>query len=340
MSNSNSIPPSGAPMPEGSGDNHADDEAAKEYGQHPQKNPLPALTNEIVEGRLIPWLPKAVSRTIEVGLTSIFWILGSDFQVHGPICVGYVFNCLAIICFLLLMAEAAFAQWPNRKKVLVGFGLACVVLVGIYSIFCFTECSRRGPEPPKPAFSIAITTEIWNPSTDLNREGFWFVHRFGTNLVKSPVHLLVYVYLTNLKETPLEVSSYSVEIEKSDHSGWITCSSIDVRDGVFFQRMNAEFKQAAKLVFDTNNLASALESPVAHHHTVHGWAFFDNALGFGMNKKRFRIRDMTGEEYTHDIVQGTNKSLDITVQRVETWQYGGSIDIDAYPIMDYTNSIH
>ena len=121
------------------------------------------------DSRLIPWLPTIFGRLLEVCFAWIFWIFGSDFQAAGHKCVGYGFNCLAIISFLLLAADMIFGRWPNRKVVLIGFIISCAAPIITYTYLCIGEPSARTGENPHftyslhmadaPSISLALTND-------------------------------------------------------------------------------------------------------------------------------------------------------------------------------------
>jgi len=188
MLNSDSIPPV-APQ-EGSGDHHADNEAAKEHGQHPENDLLATQANQVGKKGFVPFLPSIFSRALEGTLSWIFWLYGSDFQGAGHKGIGYLFNCLAVTCFLLLGADFLFSFWQNRNRVAWILAASCFVNVIVYSIL-YSEQNRPTATLP------------WQPPELDKREAFVTVQLgdylfglpikipgdFSNDLVSVPVHI-------------------------------------------------------------------------------------------------------------------------------------------------------
>src|ERR1035441_4825803 len=135
-------------------------EPTKKHPQH-DENDLPTTdTKKITKFGLIPTLPPIGSRLLEVSFSWIFWIIGGDSNSAGHKLLGYVFDWLAVVCFLLLAADLLFSAWQSRKPILIAFGLSCLLSAGYYG-WLYSRPSPTTAVEPKP-----VAVDLLYPGND------------------------------------------------------------------------------------------------------------------------------------------------------------------------------
>ena len=326
--------------PEKSGNNkYAGNKSTDKRKRQPQKKLKPT---HVDSGKETPWW---IDVSDGVGLVGSLVIWAEMIDCHVISQLIFYFAALVLcyvgICHLIYQFLKKY-KWSAKFSVFLWFVLALITGWFVY------ENSRPSPIPTNstPPFSVVRTASF--TSTRTGSEHFWFVHsrKVGNEIppqfemVKSPINYLVYLRFSNLKDVPIEMDSYSVEMKTADGK-WVECPTIDVRDGAVFWRSQLDFQNSIRLNFDTNNIAAVIETPITPHHTVEGWAFCDMRGISGLDgEARLRIREMSGAERVETISNYPNDKLDIAIDRQSLETIPGHWDISAYPIMVYSNSFH
>jgi len=113
--------------------------------------------------------------------------------------------------------------------------------------------------------------------------------------VATPVHFMVYVQFTNLRDVPMMVGSYAMEM-RTTNGNWVEMPSLDMTGGTLYGLLSGN-RRAARC--EATTFQSALIGKlITPQETVQGWIFLDfptNGMG---SDYRFHIRCTTGAEFT------------------------------------------
>jgi hypothetical protein len=152
--------------------------------------------------------------------------------------------------------------------------------------------------------------------------------------VVSPIPVVMYVQLTNLKDHPVTIDSYSLEAEIS-HNQWQTIRVMNPMDARFFSGFSSNLKDADELnfsdsAFDTN----IRQKIIGSHESVRGWMFASVPRNQFRGAWRMRILDSVGQEYVEPMqAPPPFKSGENDIERAITIFTPNHVDLTGYPLV-------
>jgi hypothetical protein len=159
----------------------------------------------------------------------------------------------------------------------------------------------RATADPDATFRVSSNGEFLNTSLSLSDDvkGFWLVYNANTI---SPIALVQYLTITNLRSTPETIHTCSVAMH-TENCGWMYLTPMPIYESTVVWTGSGMTKAYA-LDFKSNGLSFLFEKPIPPHETISGWWFFDSKIKCDIaNESRvsFRISLATfsGLEYEY-----------------------------------------
>jgi hypothetical protein len=151
----------------------------------------------------------------------------------------------------------------------------------------------------------------------------------GPVLVLSPISLLKFVKITNLKDVPLRIDSYSLE-EQVASDQWVPVTVVTAKRARFIFRIPGTTPLEWGL---TNSLDDVIDGKyIEPHKTVEGW-LAAVCLKDGIHEPwRIIITDSAGIKYVGQIKSVEFSEHDISLSDLSRIQ---TIDITSFPIVPY-----
>lgn len=213
---------------------------------------------------------------------------------------------LSVILFVVasILAAIAIASWQKGGHrnywIAFGWGMAAYVLLGFATFFTYyfyvIKPAKEGATRPAKEHLFAAASQATMFGCNRAMDGlFWLEHKTAGGVVVSPIHVMIFLRLTNLKDEPITIDSYAVEI-KSPSKDWVKLPRVDVQDGILYSDVssNAGAWNVGQNGFDR----AIFERRIQPRETVRGWAFFEIPGRYCDEEYslRFRLKDFSGAE--------------------------------------------
>ena len=300
------------------------------------------------DGRNAPNNPKEHHRLEAV--TCIFlsvWITADILVVYGHTGLALWVFYFALSLPLYLLAHHTGEGWPKWKTRGKWF-LLIILLFLPGMLFVLSRLAT---------FSIERETTFY--SKPMTRDGgipmFWCVHpritdAYIPNTEASPVYILMYARITNERETPMFVDSFSVET-RNKNGKWEKMPVFDIHPtlgdpvefyGLIIINKGLEFalENAKKINFGDAFLQSRLsEHSLNPYEPIQGWLMLDIPKDGVANENQMRFSIKTGGKIITQPIKGPFEStdgLDIQIVKHNAWFQGTETrDISHIPLRFY-----
>ncbi len=255
-----------------------------------------------------------------------------------------VFRMSNFITFVFIAAfgvliSIAISHYFNRTydgvKSALWWGLSAYVVLGVATCFAYNEyvikpirAAERERALNRDPFAITFAGSLTSYRRDMHTF-LWLRYNSKIGFVRSPIHQLINIRLTNLQKVRSMIELYSADIQSADGS-WIKLIQMDSTSGVFCY-VPEDTKKAKEFALPT--LDKVLSSKVIEpNETVEGAAFFELPQDVPDNAPvRFRIKDFGGAEIIRIVKPDNDFGQPWTITNV-----GVDIDVTGYATRFYS----
>lgn len=200
-----------------------------------------------------------------------------------------------MVAVVSLLLSAFFNYYGNRPWILY------FPLIGICgAIFYFGHLciqSLSGASSPESFFSTTKEVELLSAHPEPMSSRWWLVYPMGDRQLKSPVTHLLKIGLTNQRQGPLMVSSYSIEA-RIKGGKWKKVTRLPDRLGTLFL-IDQTMENASEIELDDSFEKEITGKKIDYHDTVRGWILLEVPKPLAGNSKlewRLRVRDISNAE--------------------------------------------
>lgn len=214
------------------------------------------------------------------------------------------------LCIVIFLAvHKGFACWTPVWRNLLAVLSSSIVIV---PLLLFTR-EQQSEIESGPAFTAVSAGGIRTPprlTGLLVMAHPDFRHPEQKRLLASPVRQMDYVQFTNLRQVPMMVGFYAIDVRTTN--GWVEMKQLDVPGSALYAFLSGG--RAAKC--EIARLQSVLlDRQIQPNETVQGWVVLDFPTDEFGKEFRFRIRTTTGMEFVEGFSTEAVRDFSINVQQ-------------------------
>lgn len=222
--------------------------------------------------------------------------------------------------YYMRSGESLVAMSPDQLKKIVNeqrsirprvISLVTVLIFLIIGGFALAEYWRE--DKPFIVSNGALASINMTQSLETENSGDWWItYQSYAGETASPVALVQYVEITNMRSSPETIRNYSAAI-KTVGCGWTYLTPIPLQSVAVWQTTDG-LRNAFREDFRTNGMDYIFKNPIPPKHTVTGWWFFDSKVKCDVpegSKVQYRFSLKTFDkiefEYTTPEINVSNK---------------------------------
>jgi hypothetical protein len=260
---------------------------SKENGNEPDNN-LPTNNTNSVGKLLIVLFIKIV---VLGGVATGCWLIGDHFKEYGYKNFGVTMRIVGALMFFATLPAGAVEIWPTKTAVIWKSFCAFSVVLAASMVAVAVE---KPPEEFEAVCQIVLKYDIKHPA-------LLFMAESDNRLFIIPS--VMYIQLTNLKDTPTMIESFVIESDENSTKHWIPLPQIDLRlrnKQLFW--VTHTLTTARHVRFEQNLRDELFGKNIGSHETVQGWICV-NAQTPTIQHLRLRIQDTLGKIHTAKFIE-------------------------------------
>jgi hypothetical protein len=268
---------------------------------------------------------------LEICGVLIFVVIGAGFHIAGGWChvVGFSLDFLAVCCGLTIITHhvEAFKLFGFKFWLSVFLAFSTLATLTSYVVKKETANPLSTTSHELSPISIRYLARVDGPPGGGLIAALCPIQ--GGKFILSPVPNVMYVELTNLKDTSLTIDSYSLE-GKIDSGEWVQVKTVNPEDAQLFL-VGAGLKNAARVDCNSDAFDNAIRKEIVPSGSARGWIFSTLPKNENSDFWRLTVFDSAGQKYVQPIEAWTNAGQD-EIHRAD-FNLGGSstADLSGYP---------